>query len=465
MTSKIEKQTDCTICVNSFNRSSRKSVKCAHCQIECCVECCKKYLSESKEGAHCMACKKPWDRMFLSNNFPKKWIHKEYKIHRENLMEERHDAKLHTYQPHIVSKNRAHGYRVEIFKLNKEALKIRHKMRNLDLWARNEEAYYNGSRPTQPEPRDLLERRLNKEDIKKLEEESKERKEKLMKQRGPCPKESCKGFIADNWECGVCNSKVCSSCMLDISVEIDGKITKLTDHTCDPNDVESAKQIRKDSKNCPGCRVRIYKIQGCSQMFCTICHVFFDWNTLEVIRHGFVHNPHYADYVATNGTAAVTENICGQRNLRFDEFKVNVDETLEDRRYKKILSTELRMVYETMDSNRYERQRSDMEDLERELGIRYLENSISKEARRKLLQRKKKEMDKLNDTVNVRELWCDQVYTYIHNYIKSDESIEVTKTSIDKIYKYCENSMKDIGMWYNSKAPSVRARGYGYGYH
>ena len=38
-----------------------------------------------------MSCKKPWDRMFLSNNFPRNWIHRNYKNHREELHLERHD--------------------------------------------------------------------------------------------------------------------------------------------------------------------------------------------------------------------------------------------------------------------------------------------------------------------------------------------------------------------------------------
>lgn len=36
---------------------------------------------------------------------------------------------------------------------------------------------------------------------------------------------------------------------------------------------------------------------NCSQMFCTACHVAFDWNTMKIIKTKFFHNPHYTDWV------------------------------------------------------------------------------------------------------------------------------------------------------------------------
>jgi len=77
-------------------------------------------------------------------------------------------------------------------------------------------------------------------------------------------------------------------------------------HTCDEASVASVAAIKKDSKHCPNpsCGVFIFKISGCSQMFCTSCKIIFDWNTLEIQREGGArHNPHYFDYLRANGIA------------------------------------------------------------------------------------------------------------------------------------------------------------------
>jgi hypothetical protein len=463
---------ECTTCIEKFNKKQRKEISCYQCQFKTCVVCCKKYLLGTKEEAHCMNCKKPWDRMFLATKFPKSWLHKEYKIHKEKLIEERHDSSLHQWQPYIVSKRRIKEYETEIKDFQLQIGRIRTEIRRLDLWKRNEQNFVNGSRQTQPDPKDILERRSNKEDDSTLKKEAEERRAKLLNQRGPCPKDSCKGFISDNWECGVCQSKICQSCMIEISPS---KVTNRTnevsdsktDHKCKKEDVLSTKQIRKDSRNCPKCKVRIFKSSGCNQMFCTNCHVFFDWNTLKIIRTGLMHNPHYTEFMRTQNDSTpnidqnqlnlrAIPNICGQRNIDYSELSINTTkEPIPRKKYKRELHHILRNVYETMESNREERQRNDMRDLEREFGIKMLEGSLDKDYRRQMLQKKQKEMDKLSDTVDVRELWCDQVYTYIFNFCRNNASIEETKGNISKIDKYCKKAMQDVGSWYNSKAPKI----------
>ncbi len=63
-------------------------------------------------------------------------------------------------------------------------------------------------------------------------------------------------------------------------------------HICDKNILENLKTLKEDTKPCPTCLSRIYKTEGCSQMYCISCFTVFDWNT-GLIDTGKIHNPEY----------------------------------------------------------------------------------------------------------------------------------------------------------------------------
>lgn len=126
-----------------------------------------------------------------------------------------------------------------------------------------------------------------------------------------CSNGDCKGFVqSSNWSCELCSHVYCDKCFKDI--------TDQYDHKCNNDDVESAKLILESTKPCPRCAARIFKIKGCSQMFCTNCHVGFDWNTGKIITHEF-HNPHRLEWLANqlhNGNSRNNNNVC------FDAFDI-----------------------------------------------------------------------------------------------------------------------------------------------
>jgi len=75
---------------------------------------------------------------------------------------------------------------------------------------------------------------------------------------------------------------------------------KYTDeHQCIKETVETIKVIQKETRKCPGCDIRISKINGCNQMWCVECKTTFDWKTGSKII-GETHNPHYLEYMRTN---------------------------------------------------------------------------------------------------------------------------------------------------------------------
>jgi hypothetical protein len=122
----------------------------------------------------------------------------------------------------------------------------------------------------------------------------KERKQFIM----PCPNNDCRGYLSSQYKCQLCNLQTCPRCH-----EIIGH-SKQAEHTCKEENVQTADLIRKDTKSCPSCGVRIFKISGCDQMWCTTCHNAFDWKTGKIVT-GVVHNPHFYEYKRKNNGGIV----------------------------------------------------------------------------------------------------------------------------------------------------------------
>src|SRR5690606_16978638 len=66
--------------------------------------------------------------------------------------------------------------------------------------------------------------------------------------------------------CNQCNKRNCSQCL-----------TFHESHECQQEDIDKAKQ--NIFVKCPNCQIAIHFIDGCSQMFCTNCHIKFDKTT------------------------------------------------------------------------------------------------------------------------------------------------------------------------------------------
>ena len=80
------------------------------------------------------------------------------------------------------------------------------------------------------------------------------------------------------------------------------ELTRLKkNHTCKQEDVDSVKEIRKHSQQCPSCKIRIFKIAGCDTMWCTNCNNGFNYRTGMIIKDvRQLHNPHYAEFIRQN---------------------------------------------------------------------------------------------------------------------------------------------------------------------
>jgi hypothetical protein len=124
-----------------------------------------------------------------------------------------------------------------------------------------------------------------------------------------CPNGGCKGFLSTAYKCALCDMFTCPDCL----------VVLVGEHVCVESDKLSADLIKKETRPCPTCGERIFKVNGCDQMFCTAvndgarCATVFDWKTGAVQVGGTVHNPHFYELGRANGELArnVGDMPCG----------------------------------------------------------------------------------------------------------------------------------------------------------
>ncbi len=260
---------ECDICCEPFNNSSRKCIDCEHvsCGYKICSGCIRAYLLTSTNEPHCMECKQPWTAKFMLQ-LTKKWMTETYKPHREKLLCDVELSKIpetmaaaERYKAIEKEKALRQDIREKIKPLQHEIEQLKNEMVQSET---RQYAFIRGGGGAQPA----------------------EKKVFFMS----CPADHCNGMLSTQYKCGICEMFTCPACHEIIGAH------KTDEHTCDPNDVASAEAIKKETKQCPGCHNRIYRIEGCSQMWCTGCHTAFDWNTGRKVVSGQLHNPHWVEY-------------------------------------------------------------------------------------------------------------------------------------------------------------------------
>ena len=311
---------ECSICCEKINKSTHKLVTCTFCPVadtfQPCLTCVKRYLLETTQNAHCMNCKHEWSRVDLYTRLPKVFLNGEYKARRQEISLEKEKSMMPATQPYV-----------EVALERRDAAKMERDIQNIIIRRSAIDTYSDAFLETEIEKvrkehawKCLInEIRIKERRLNRSQNGGAERAHFVRK----CPMEDCRGFLSSAWKCGLCRTNVCSKChepklegeetIEETINEVAGEEVKEEDaegtkkeelpvpgrargHVCDPNNVETANLLKKDSKPCPKCACLIFKISGCDQMFCTQCHTAFSWKTGD-IETRVIHNPHYYQYL------------------------------------------------------------------------------------------------------------------------------------------------------------------------
>lgn len=280
----MKRPVTCAICA----KEKKGIITCENCGGVVCKSCMKRTLIEFPmksgkivEGIACILCKKEISLRKIRKELGRRFYDKE-------LREVRMNAYI-SHERELLANNQVEAKEIrELYNLKKQ-IKENEKIISELKWD-----IANGNFLNEDISNDFISRKkLMEKENKKLRKrkatliQRKKDIEQKLDSEVPntnkyikCIESNCKGYIpikdvpdGELYTCGLCSIKICPIC----------KEIKKKKHICDPNILESLKEIEASSVTCPICKVPIQKIEGCSQMFCTNCHTKFDYRTGEQI--------------------------------------------------------------------------------------------------------------------------------------------------------------------------------------
>jgi len=415
----------CDVCCEKINKINHKKVDCPFCDLTSCRSCSQKYILSSIEDPHCMGCKTLWNREFVDSFCTKYFRRTELKRHRENVLFEREKALMPQSQKEVERV-------IAIRKLRKESRRLRNSL--IELYQRNHISFPVTNEDLQNHPailqfhRDLEAIYIQLERLRNSTDTFHNEPTKFIRK---CPHEECKGFLNEEYFCGLCSNRFCRDCN-ELLTE---------DHTCNPETVKTMKLLNKDSKSCPKCGTVIHKTSGCAQMWCPDCHTAFDWRTGEIVT-GRIHNPHYIEFKRKGGTSREHGDIpCGgiptYRELR--EVGSSND----------IMNLASYIFYAERE-NMY----IDVEPVNNlSLRVSYMLNELDEKDFKIFLQRQEKFKDKMIDLSSIYEMLTHSGGDLLRQFIIDPERETEIIDMIKKLFSYANEVFTTIRTRYNCVTP------------
>jgi len=369
-----------------------------------------------------MGCKNLWNREFVDSFCTKKFRNSDLRIHREDILFEREKIRMPETQPEVERILAMRHLNTVLVDQRSRLIALHNKytLRGISLEDRKS-------------MKELQE--LNREMAQTFEQLNILRNHKAVYGEKTllvrkCPTEECKGFMNEEWFCGLCKNNFCEHCNEKIE----------EGHACDPDAVKTMKLLKKDTKSCPKCGTMIYKIDGCSQMWCPDCHTAFDWRT-GMIEVGRIHNPHYVEFKNKFSLTREHGDIpCGGipefAELHLNKFMTSV---------RRVISQYNRDIHFRYDEIH------DADNLW--LRIMYMLNDMDESSFKRELQRRDKQREKHRDIRNLFQMFVDTAGDLLRQYVLDHKKYSEIKGLLIKLAGYVNDEIDKIHKRYNCVIP------------
>ena len=451
---------NCIICDEKFNKTNHFKVSCVYCNFEACRECCETFIL-TKETTCCMnpykkpngqpICNKEWTRKFMLENFTKKFINNEWKHMLEKICFNREKELLPGTMNYIEEQKEKDKIKKEIADISSTIREMRQRRENLSIMLRN------GG--------DML-------------------KTQFAFNARICADSECRGYLNTQWKCGICEKITCNNC---------NKLKPIENpymHVCNEDDVATAELLLHDTKPCPRCKIPIHKTEGCDQMWCIECHTAFSWRTGNIETR--VHNPHFYEWQRqqnggiaprVHGDMECDRGIQGQQGqyilhyITHECFKFLIQKLEEQGNFVnkiqnlKSRNRQLARIFVRMVRLQFEElgpYNVDQKINNQDLRAMYLENSITENKFKQLLQRRDKNNKKKLEIFTIGNLllttFIDIIYRFRHDWkeykekllIREEKELITHGKTTNEIVLTIDKHIKFIDKYFNEMSGIVK---------
>ena len=465
----------CRICDETFNKNTRKPVTCPYCQAVACITCIKKYCSNSTVEPHCMMpdCRVGWSIDFVRSTFPKSWLNKDYKNHRSQLLFEKELSKIRSTQKQCQIQLAYNAAQKEYSVIAENLKRIKNELTRVeseaqtalrDIWIFRDE----------DDPETMQKRKDQSFELEKTRQKLQAELDVCQKDaseyqaqfatykailaqdptedgslfRLRCPRSTCKGFVrtTDN-RCGLCTRAICEKCRREKPSE-----ARSAPHVCDPDDVLSVNQMKLDTKPCPKCASLIHKLDGCSQIWCTVCHTAFSWETGEIERH--VHNPHFYDYLRGQGRIVPRHDLPDCERLITDQNKFAVVKRIHallPMEERETITNMVRLVLDLQPILEAPTKRDpNLDDR-----ISYMNNDIDEQEFKARIYKRDKEISKQRHYRDVYDMLTNICDDLLHQLLNEKLTLDEVLQQLEPLREYANNALQSIATQFSSKPKSI----------